>query len=130
MIKTMAEESVIKISPSASLREFLCEHFKDRNDAPEGIKVICSPNVPLRKRGGKAALSAENSSSPSYLCVKDFNWLNAQIRNLHENGDQLSGTYLHSLLEGCDIVLPQPPVTERYLYLFSPCASLCHGTGT
>lgn len=118
----MAEESIIKISPSAPLKEFICEHFRDREDAPEGVKFICSPSVPLRKRVGKAALSAslESSSSPTYLCVKDFTWLNAQITKLHESGEQLSGTYLHKLLEGCDIVLPQPPVTERYSYCFLP----------
>lgn len=111
----MSDDSFIKISPSNQLREFICDRFKNSDEAPEGIKLICSPSVPLRKRGGKAELSVslEKSSRSPYLCVNDLSWLNSQIRVLHEKGDESSGIYLHQLLEGCDIVLPQPPVIER-----------------
>lgn len=109
----MTEESVIKISPSENLREFLREHLKDWQDVPKRINGIFNQSAPVRNRGGKAALSLPDQAIDPFLCVEDFTWLYAQVSKLRENGDQSSGAYLHKLLEGCEIVLPQPPVIER-----------------
>ncbi|XP_034253446.1 transmembrane protein 199 [Thrips palmi] len=109
----MAEESTIKISPSEKLKDFIREHHKEWEDVPERIKAVSNPNVPVRKRGGKAALSLAVPDPSPFLHVDDMNWLNTQVKKLRENGDQSSGVYLHKLLQGCDIVLPQPPVIER-----------------
>lgn len=109
----MADETTIKISPSEKLKKFICEHVKEWTDVPDRIKAVSSPNAPVRKRGGKAALSLAVPDLSSFLLVEDINWLNTQIKKLRESGDESSSVYLHKLLQGCDIVLPQPPVIER-----------------
>lgn len=109
----MAESSVIKIAPSEKLKEFIQQHLADIDDTPERIKLLSTPNVPLKKRGGKAALSLPDAASASFLYVEDFNWLYNQVKKLQKNGDESSGIYLHDLLEGCDIILPEPPIVER-----------------
>lgn len=111
----MTEDSAIQISPSAKLKSFITDHLKDLEGTPERIKVLANanPTTALRKRGGKSALSIPNQSDMPLLCVEDFNWLYSQVKILREKGDPSSSTYLHKLLEGCEIVLPQPPVIER-----------------
>lgn len=112
----MAEDSTVKISPSEKLKEFISEHLKEWKDVPERIKAVSSQNVPVRKRGGKAALSLAVPDPSPFLHVEDMNWLNTQVKKLRESGDQSSGVYLYKLLQGCDIILPQPPVIERWAY--------------
>lgn len=112
----MAEENIIKISPSEKLKEFIGDHLKEWKDVPERIKAVSSPSESLHKRGGKAALSLAVANPSPFLYVEDMNWLNTQVKKLRENGDQSSGVYLHHLLQGCAIVLPQPPVIERWAY--------------
>lgn len=110
----MSEDSVIKIYPSVQLKKFINSYVQGWEDVPDRIKLIPNPDLSVRKRAGKAALSTAISSELPFLCVEDFNWLYTQVKSLQESGDSSSSTFLHKLLEECEIVLPQPPVIERY----------------
>ncbi|KAK3925901.1 Transmembrane protein 199 [Frankliniella fusca] len=109
----MAESNVIKVIPSVQLKEFIQNQLVDTENIPERIRQLSNPQIPLRKRGGKATLSLPETTSQSLLHAEDFHWLYNQVKKLRESGNESSGIFLHKLLEGCEIVLPQPPVTER-----------------
>lgn len=91
------EDPSIKIKPSKKLIEFVVRNIKNTNGVPLGI-------VALKK-------SSKDKRTDNLLNLDDVKWLNKYLEGYRESAEEK--VYLHELLEGADIKLPQPKVTPR-----------------
>lgn len=90
------EDHHIKIKPTLKLTDFILKNLADK-DIPDNINKL--KNSPKNKR------------SNCFLSVNDIKWLKSYIVE-HQNTFS-TNIYLHELLEGVDVKLPEPKVTPR-----------------
>ncbi|KAJ8686780.1 hypothetical protein QAD02_022574 [Eretmocerus hayati] len=86
----------IKIRPTNKLIEFLSENIGDSTDIPENITLVKN--------------SQKNKTPDCFLLLEDIKWLRSYLVQ-QQRSDQK--TYIHELLQGADIQLPEPKVTPR-----------------
>lgn len=96
MIDTIKDAS-IKIRPSKKLESFILEQFKNNDNVSDGIKQFI--------------ISRKEDKTDCLLKVCDINWLNQYLKQKRENDE--TTVYLHDLLEGSDIKLPEPDIIPR-----------------
>lgn len=89
------EDHHIKIKPTKKLTDFILKNLL-KEDVPENINKI--------------KISPKNKCSDCFLSIKDIKWLKSYIVE-HQN--TLNNIYIHELLKGVDIKLPEPKVTPR-----------------
>ncbi|XP_067010969.1 transmembrane protein 199 [Anabrus simplex] len=81
----------LKIKPSKKLEIFVTDIGLDTEDAPEGIRLL-----QRQAEGGNVLLS-----------VADIEWLQQYLQTAQ------ASYYLHELLQGCEISLPEPEQLPR-----------------
>lgn len=96
-------DQTIKIKPSKSMENFIHRMDKDvLENATAGIKKFIS----------------SDPTDPVLLEVVDLHWLQGELRQVQPP------CYLHELLKGCEIVLPEPEVLPRSPELEARCQRL------
>lgn len=90
------EDHHIKIKPTSKLTNFILKNLPDK-DVPDNINI-------LKK-------SPKNKRVNCFLSINDIKWLKTYI--LEHQSTFSKGIYIHELLEGVDVKLPEPKVTPR-----------------
>lgn len=88
------KDHTLKVKPTAKLIDFVAKQVK-KKDVPENL----------------IALKSYSKKGETLLTLKDLKWLSSYLeeqRNSSENK-----IYLHELLEGADVNLPEPEVKPR-----------------
>lgn len=90
------EDYHVKIKPTSKLVDFVIKRIKNNKNAPDNIKKLQN--------------SAKNKRDFCFFTVNDIRWIKSFIS---EQPSSVEKVYLHELLEGADICLPEPKVTPR-----------------
>ncbi|KAK7789588.1 hypothetical protein R5R35_009954 [Gryllus longicercus] len=85
-------DQTIKIKPSKSMEDFINKMDKD---------VLANASAGIKK------FVTSDSDETVLLEVVDLHWLQGELRQVQPP------CYLHELLKGCEIVLPEPEVLPR-----------------
>ncbi|XP_003424813.1 transmembrane protein 199 [Nasonia vitripennis] len=91
------EDHHIKIKPTSKLIDFIVKDIKSAKDLPENIGLLKN--------------SHQNKRHSCLLTLNDIKWLKSYV--LEQRDTSNSKVYIHQLLEGVDIILPEPKVTPR-----------------
>lgn len=91
------EDHRIKINPSPKLIDYCVRNIKSAKDAPENIVLLKT--------------SHKNKRASCYLTLDDVKWLKTYLLEQRSTSD--AKVYIHELLEGVDVQLPEPKVTPR-----------------
>lgn len=89
------EDPSVRLRPTLKLINFVKKHVNAK-DLPDCFREIKKSN---------------KNSSPVLLKVQDIKWLNNLLINHRSKNEEK--IYLHELLEGVDLILPEPKITPR-----------------
>lgn len=91
------EDHHIKIKPTPKLIDFIVKEVKSAKDLPENIGLLKN--------------SHQNKRHDCLLTLDDIKWLKSYVLEQRDTSNEK--VYIHELLEGADIQLPEPKVTPR-----------------
>jgi len=103
-----AADNSVRIIPSLRLLKYIETNIQHLAEAPQSLKSL-SGSSKIRQR--RQNLSEPDDSGT--ISVSDVHWLRKHIQWQQYQGEAVE--WLHELMEGCTIVLPGPPVYERYV---------------
>ena len=89
------EDHYIRLQPTSKLINFIVKDVKNIKNIPENIHLLKKSNDYERKN--------------CLLSIEDIKWLKSFIAEKKQD----EKVYIHELLEGVDVILPQPKVTPR-----------------
>uniref|UniRef100_A0A0C9RYI2 TMEM199_0 protein n=1 Tax=Fopius arisanus TaxID=64838 RepID=A0A0C9RYI2_9HYME len=87
------EDPSVKIRPPSKLIQFIRKNVNVK-EAPESLRAVKKSHKP-----------------EALLKIKDIKWLNEFLIEYRKKTD--TKVYIHELLEGADVILPEPKVTPR-----------------
>lgn len=87
----------IKIKPTSKLIDYIVRNIKSAKDIPENITLLKS--------------SHKNKRTNCLLTLNDIKWIKTYLLEQQSTSDEK--VYIHELLEGVDVKLPEPKVTPR-----------------
>ncbi|XP_033232137.1 transmembrane protein 199 [Belonocnema kinseyi] len=88
------KDHTLKVKPTAKLIDFVAKQVK-KKDVPENL----------------IALKSSSKKPETLLTLKDLKWLSSYLEEQRKSSE--NKIYLHELLEGADVTLPEPEVKPR-----------------
>jgi len=90
------EDPHIKLKPPQKLIDYIVKNIKNVKDLPDNIKLLKN--------------SSQHKRADCLLSLNDVKWLK---KFMSDQPNSKKKVYLHELLEGINVKLPQPKVTPR-----------------